>query len=465
MKTINRREAIKKIGTVAFAVSFPINILRAKQITEFDIVIQNGSVLTSDGMKNVFLGIKNRILTLSDTFLLGKRTIDATGKIVSPGFIDILADNKVNPYGTYKIFEKYKVTDGCTSVLQLHGGHENPKQFYSYFSNKQHYVNYGVAVFSMRLLNSFGSKSLMKKVEEGLDAGAIGVSYSIEYNPVPNTLLLQLARTAKKYDRPFFLHLRDSSKEKEIDGVVEAIEIAKASGVKLHIDHLNSTGGTFDMPKALKLIRAANDSGTRITCCVYPYSYWATNLASERFGGNWQKRYNITYEDLRIVGQNKTITKENFNHYRNTLVIVAVPEGTMPLESTFDIAIKENFCFVASDGGIEKETFANNHPRGAGCFATAIRRMLDIGISIDDAIKKVTLHQKELLSPLLINRGEIKNGANADITIFDHRAINGRADIANPNQFSEGIDTVIVNGEIVYEKKLLQKTPGIGIKF
>lgn len=405
------------------------------------------------------------MIALSAEAISGKQTIEAAGKIVSPGFIDVLADNKVNPYDTYQTFEKYKVSDGCATVLQLHGGHENPKYFYDYFSGRKHFVNYGVAVFTMRLLNSYGEKKILNKIEEGLESGALAVSYSIEYNPISNSLLKQLALVAKKYDRPFFLHLRHSSKEKEIDGVKEAIELAHATGVKLHIDHLNSTGGSYDMQKALELIRAANDAGSRITCCAYPYSYWATNLASKRFSGDWQRRYNITYEDLRIVGQNKTITKENFNYYRNTLVIVAVPEGTIPLESTFDLAIKEDFCFVASDGGIEKETFANNHPRGAGCFATAIRRMLDIGLSIDDAIKKVSLMQSELLQPALVKRGAIKNGAFADITIFDHRTINGKADAQNPNQFSEGIEYVIVNGEIAFEKNKLLAAPGAAIKY
>lgn len=464
-KKITRREAVKKIGAIAAVAAVPSSLVKFNYENEFDIVIRNGSVFTEDGMKAVFVGVKNKIITLSAGEISGKQTIDASGKIVSPGFIDILADNKVNPYGTYKIFEKYKVSDGCTTVLQLHGGHENPKYFYSYFSGRNHYVNYGVAVFTMRLLNSYGEKNLIRKIEEGLDAGALGVTYSIEYNPISNSLLNQLALTAKKYDRPFFLHLRYSSKEKEIDGVIEAIEIAKATGVKLHIDHLNSTGGSYNMIKALESIRAANDAGAHITCCVYPYSYWATNLASKRFSGDWQKRYNISYEDLRIVGQNKTISKENFDYYRNTLVIVAVPEGSIPLESTFDLAIKEDFCFVASDGGIEKESFANNHPRGAGCFATAIRRMLDIGLSIDDAVKKVSLKQSELLYPALEKRGVIENGAFADITIFDHHSINGKADVQNPNQFSEGIEYVIVNGEIAFEKNKLLASPGVAIKY
>lgn len=461
---ITRRRAIKNILSAAALSVFPIGNIKLKSSEEFDIVIKNGNVFTDNQLKKLFVGIRNKKIFLSDLPIKGYKEIDAENKIVSPGFIDILADNKVNPSATYKIFEKYKVTDGCTTVLQLHGGHENPLWFYDFFSKKKHYTNYGVGVFSMRLLNSHGASGLIKKVEEGLDNGGLGVSYSLEYQSISYSQLLALAKTAYKYNRTFFLHLRHSSREKELEGVEEAIKIALESNVHLHIDHLNSTGGTFNMEKALEKISSAIRSGAKISCCVYPYSYWATNLASKRFSGDWQKRYNLTYEDLHIVGQNKTITKENFNYYRNTQILVAVPEGTIPLENTFDIAIKEDFCVVASDGGIEKEPVANNHPRGAGCFSTAVRRGLDIGLSINDVLKKVSFKQTEILSPFLANRGIIKNNAVADITIFDKNKINGKADVKNPNRFSEGIECVIVNGEIVYQEGKLISEPGLPIK-
>jgi dihydroorotase-like cyclic amidohydrolase len=83
--------------------------------------------------------------------------------------------------------------------------------------------------------------------------------------------MLEYAKLAKKYDRPMFLHLRYSSKEKELEGVDEAIRLAKDTGARVHIDHLHSTGGTFHMEQAVEKIRAANAQGLTITTCVYPF--------------------------------------------------------------------------------------------------------------------------------------------------------------------------------------------------
>ena len=69
----------------------------------------------------------------------------------------------------------------------------------------------------------------------------------------------------------------------------EAIRLAQASGARLHIDHLHSTGGTFRMEAALECIRTGLAQGLRLTTCVYPYSYWATYLASRRFDPGWQQ--------------------------------------------------------------------------------------------------------------------------------------------------------------------------------
>lgn len=467
-QTISRRNALKKIAVIGLSTAVvPTMGFRTEE--DFKIVIKNGKVFVDNQkLKNIFLGItQTGKIKLSEAPIKGKTEIDASGKIVSPGFVDILADNAGSPKYTYRTFEKYKITDGLTTVLQMHGGAEDPRLFHHHFDKVPHYVNYGVNTFVMKII--YGTNNLnmrYKKVEKTLLEGSLGVAHSIEYLPTPYNEVKEYAKLAVKYDRPLFLHLRYSSPEKELEGVKEAIRLAQETGARVHIDHLHSTGGTYHMEKALELIQNANDLGSEVTCCVYPYSYWATYLISKRFDPGWRKHYNLDYHDLTIVGQGLKLSEATFNIYRQRAgILVAVPEGTMPLDKTVDLALERDFCMIGSDGGLEREPRANNHPRGAGCFATAIRHCLDIGMSIEKTLSKIISIPARLMRPSLDNRAIIQDNKLADITIFDPQKIRGKASVANPNQFSAGIDTVIINGNIAYQNKKILGDFGKPIKY
>jgi hypothetical protein len=220
------------------------------------------------------------------------------------------------------------------------------------------------------------------------------------------------------------------------------------------------------MPAALEMIDNANNMGMEITTCVYPYSYWATYIASKRFDAGWQQRFGLTYEDLTVVGTGAKITAQNFDFYRKQMgVLVAVPEGTVPFDKTVNLALQTDFCMIGSDGGIESEPRANNHPRGAGCFATALRHAQNIGMSLDKMLTKMTSLPAKLMRPSLNERAVIKDKAIADITIFDPKTIQGKATVTNPNQFSEGIECVIVNGHIAYRDKKILLSKGVPIRY
>lgn len=398
--------------------------------------------------------------------LQGSALIQLDDKVVSPGFIDILTDNTANPEKSYAIVEKFKVSDGVTTALQMHGGSAQIAAHYKSFGAKPHWTNYGVSTAVMRV--RYAATSLAerrRRVEQCLAEGALGVSHSIEYQPTPYDEVLAYAKLARKYNRPLFLHLRYSSEGQELEGVDEAISLARDSGARVHISHLHSTGGTFHMADALMKLRQANAQGQEITCCVYPYSYWATYLHSTRFDEGWQKRYGLTYNDLRLVGTGERLTAASFEKYRELKKLVAVPEGTLPMERTVDLALKESFCLIGSDGGIEYPANANSHPRGAGCFATAVRHALDIGMPLESILNKMTLGPRQLLRPILDSRGILVSGATADLTVLDPTAINGTATVSNPNQFSKGIDLVIVNGKVAYADGNLKQMNGVAIKY
>jgi hypothetical protein len=125
--------------------------------------------------------------------------LNVTGRVVSPGFIDILADNSTSPETTYPIFEKYKVSDGVTTALQMHGGSPDCGAYYRHFANRLTRSTYGVSTFVMAIRARSGGK---RQIEKNLDEGALGVSHSLEYQPAPYAEMLEYAKLAKKYERP-----------------------------------------------------------------------------------------------------------------------------------------------------------------------------------------------------------------------------------------------------------------------
>jgi len=145
--------------------------------------------------------------------------------------------------------------------------------------------------------------------------------------------------------------------------------------------------------------------------------------------------------------------------------LAAVPEGTLPLEKTVDLALREDFCMIASDGGIEYEPRANSHPRGAGCFSTAIRHGLDIGLPLEKMIGKMTTLPRNLLRPALEKRGVLAEGMQADLVVFDPDRIKGMASVENPNQYSTGIRLVMVNGKTAVNQGKLVESAGVPIKY
>lgn len=467
---MKRRSFIHKAGLLSMAVvaSPVLAHTRVSSAGTCRYVLRGGNVYYQDQWKKVDVGIlgDGKLLIDQHGILSGDEVIDVTGKTVSPGFIDILADNAANPERTYRIFEKYKVTDGVTTALQMHGGSGDCAAYYKYFNAVPHAINFGVSTAVMRVRYATSSLDERKRrVEKCLEEGALGVSHSIEYQPTPYEETLVYAKLARKYDRTFFLHLRYSSKEQELEGVEEAIRFARDAGVRVHIDHLHSTGGTFHMKEALSKIRAANQQGLQITCCVYPYSFWATYLHSKRFDEGWQQRYGLTYNDLRLVGTGERLTKESFARYREQRKLAAVPEGTLPLKDTVDLALQEDFCMIGSDGGIEYEPHANSHPRGAGCFATSLHHAAEIGMPMEKMLAKITSLPRGLVLPALKDRGVLQNGAWADVTVFDPLKVNGMASVSDPNVFSAGIEMVFVNGKPAYRNGKVVNGQGVGIRY
>ena len=429
-----------------------------------DLVIAHGRVIdpASGFDATAWVGITaGTIKAVSPGPLWGRDTIDATGLIVAPGFIDILSYNP-DPLGAWN-----KISDGVTTALAMHGGAANPDRWYANYARQRPPLNFGASFFHTEARNQLGLgryqratpdqiRQLTAMTERALRGGALGVSISPEY--VPGTAgeeILPLMRLAHQYEVPVFFHARYSDMEEpgtNIDGLNEIINLAHRSGAAVHVEHLPSTGGTFSMRESLTMLERARLNGVEITACAYPYSFWATYLNSARFDPGWQSRFRISFEDLQLAGSAERLSSQSFLKYRKEgklAVAYAIPEDDVTL------ALQSPMVMIGSDAILERGY--NNHPRASGTFSRTIRLYVRErqALTLMDALAKMTIMPARLLerrSETMRRKGRLSAGADADITIFDLATITDHATVEHPEYRSEGIQYVLINGEIVKDR-------------
>ena len=411
---------------------------KAKKIPadhRFDTVIMGGRVIDpesrTDAMVNV--GIDNgKVRAISDKPLKGRRVIDATGRVVAPGFIDIESYDP-NPYGIW-----FKIADGVTTNLGMHGSNGRGADWYGQWGNAGSPAHFGGAFDANFARSNFLQiepyesatpdqiQQLVQMAEEGLDGGFIGVEFSPEYAPgMTFEELKAVTEVAARYNVPAFIHGRYSDTIEpgtNSDTIDEVIRLGKETGAKVHLLHINSTGGTFTMEKSLASIEAARKDGVKLTSDTYPYDFWATYLASARFDPGWQERFRISYDDLVIPGTGERLTESTFERYqKQTDPLVLAAAYAIPAEDV-KTALRSPFVMIGSDAILEPGD--NNHPRGAGTFARTLAKYVreDKVISLTDGLAKMTSMPAQLLDdqvPALKRKGRLQIGSDADITIFD----------------------------------------------
>ena len=457
------------------------SIINADDLSVHDLAIINGRIIDPETKTDMVGNIAingEKISLITQEKIQAKIQINAENLVVSPGFIDICTPGRPGNAEYAWNIGYWKVTDGVTTALFMHDGTGNITYFKEMLKEKNHLINYG---FSTRTIDYlYKGYSLEKKLElicENLDNGALGISASPEYTPLVKTdELLAYAQLAHHYRVPFFLHLRHSAESNELDGIKEAIFIAENSKARVHIFHIASTGGTFNMTGALNLIQRARKKGYRITADLYPYTFWMTYIDSARFNRGWQTKYNLDYEDLYLINNKynlKTyLNKEMFLKFRKLGGLVVVPKNTISMQKTIVPALKKDFVYIASDGsynvGPQVKKIYECHPRGCGNFSKAVRVGLNHKISLSNILKKMTLDPANLMQEVS-NRfrllGRLQPGCFADITIFDPGAIDNQATVLKPAQESLGIKFVIVNGKIIVSRrKLFKRNAGIFIE-
>ena len=452
---------------------------------EYDVVILNGRVIDpeskSDSIRN--LGISNgTIKAISTNNLQGRAVIDARSLVVSPGFIDL------HQHGQDEENNRFKAMDGVTSALELEVGTAYVDAWYALRAQKS-LINYGVSVGHIgarmkamkepvgfvpsgpaahRAATEAEILEMKQTLEQGLKQGAVAVGFGIQYTPNASRWeILEMFRVAERFGASCHVHMRHAG-VKEPGSAVQALEeliaAAAITGAPLHVVHIQSTGGPAT-PKLLQMISEAKSRKLDVTTECYPYIAGMTDIKSALFDEGWQEVFGIDYKDLQWAATGERLTKETFEKYRQTGGMVAV------FSMTEDIvlgALQNPLTMIASDGILEK---GKGHPRTAGTYSRILGKYVreEHALSLLDALTKMTLLPAQRLErrvPAMKNKGRIRAGADADLTIFDPQTIRDRSTFQDPAQESIGVRFVIVNGVLLVKDGALQTNvhPGVAIR-
>jgi N-acyl-D-amino-acid deacylase len=441
----------------------------------FDLAINNGVVLDPvDGEYVSNIGVSTgKIEKIDSDFLKGRVNIDLNGEKVAPGFIDIhMHGGEVNaPCIFYAEIFDYMALMGVTTCVGGNCGLGSSEILKWEKSGLP--VNYLCLVGHGALREKAGctdryrpasNNELAKMIallEEDLEGGSLGLSFGLEYTPgAPIDELIKLCRVVSRYPNKLVsAHYRFDA-ARALEAIAELIIVARDAGVRFQISHLNSCTAFGQTDEGLRMIDAAYREGVDLGVDAYPYAAFSTFIGSAVFDPGCFEKWGVSYDAVLVCEgryRGQRCSEEIFNYIRkhepDSLVVAFVMR-----EEEVVRAIRHPLVMIASDG-ILKE--GKGHPRAAGAFPRVLGRYVreERHLDLVSAVKKMTLMPAERLG--FAAKGRIKEGFDADLTIFNGDTIIDRATFENPTEPPFGIEYVFVNGIKVVEKgRLTGNLPG-----
>jgi N-acyl-D-aspartate/D-glutamate deacylase len=437
------------------------------QAAAYDIVIANGRVIDPESKLDAVrsVGIRGgKIAAIAAGPLRGTQIIDAKGLVVAPGFIDLHAHGQDDE--NYRLF----ALDGLTTVLELEVGTADVPGFYAEREGKA-LINYGASMghikARMAVMKDPGTflpvgaggreaasdaqiAEIRRRIEAGLAAGALGVGMGLVYTPGASKYeVLEAFRAAAKYHAPVFVHTRANGQRdpgSAVESFMEVIAASAITGAPLHFVHLNSSS-LASTPRTLAIVKEARARGLDVTAEAYPYSAGMTEISSPLLD-EFADGPDSMFAKLMLVSTGERLTRATFTANRKPGNMVILFLNTPEMEA---MAITSPLTAIASDGRVEN---GKGHPRTAGTSARTlgyyVRETKQLGLV--DAIRKMTLmpaQRLEKLAPAFRNKGRLKVGADADITVFDPATVIDKATYQQPALPSVGFRFVLVNGVAV----------------
>jgi N-acyl-D-aspartate/D-glutamate deacylase len=358
-------------------------------------------------------------------------------------------------------------------------------------------------------------------VRDAMKDGAVGVSTALEYPPAPYASteeLIALAAEAAPFGGIYATHMR-SEGDAIISALDEAIRIGREARIPVEIWHLKTAGkSNFGrMPEVIAHIEEARRSGLDITADTYAYTAWFNSLSAfippwAQDGGTVKMIERLKDPDTRKKIREAMLTpsKEWDNEWDEIPGPEAILVGAIhnpkllslqgkniaeiskllnqdPIDTIFDLLIQDDaFTSVAVFGMSEPDVALalvqpwvsinndssgtspqgilgqeNPHPRAYGTFPRILRKYVreEKKLSLEEAIRKFTSLATQRMR--LTDRGVLKSGMWADIVVFDPEKVRDLATFENPNQLSEGMEYVFVNGvPVIDEGKMTRNLPG-----
>lgn len=483
--------------------------------TTYDLLIRHATVVDGTGAEaftaNVFVNADTIALIEKDTAAAHKatKTIDATGLVLTPGFIDTHAHGNPMQTPDFKNFLAMGIT---TITLGQDGFSPNQKDLSTWMDSVDTVkpaVN--VALFAghgtLRMLSGIGYDSIPtgQKLEgmeqllaQAMDAGCYGLSTGLEYMPgyyASGEELNRLAKVVGQKNGLVMSHMRN-----EDDAFVEAsIKELLAQGryCPVHVSHMKVVfgKGAARAREILQLLDSARASGTQVTADIYPYtaSYtgigilfpdWALKpndykkvLATKRkdLATYLRDRVNLRNgPEATLIGsgpyKGKTLAQvatERNKPFEDVLMDDIGPYGASGAYFVMNEELQETLLtdphvMICTDGSPTM-----NHPRGFGTFAKVIQHYVVAKklLPLEKAIWKMTGLSSKTLG--IEKRGTIQVGHKADLLLFNPANVKETATFENPYQLATGFDYVLVNGHIAKENtdfmearygKMLRKT-------
>ncbi len=406
------------------------------------------------------------------------KMIDATGRTVTPGFVDIhLHEDPVKDGVLQQDIFHMMLRMGVTTATGGNCGINvyDPGEYLDLIDKDGAAVN--VAMFAGHEyfrkaagatdIYAHATQEQLTAMEQGiakaLDAGCVGVSFGLRYVPgADKEEFFRAAKCCQKGKKLIASHVRNDA-----DGIFDAIDEFCAAGVEyglpVEISHIGSMGGFGQMEDVLRQIDGYKLNGLDIAMDCYPYFAFSTRLGTPTYDPGWLDRYHCGYDVLEFCEgkyKGQRATKETFDEMRRDFPECITVCYVMK-EEDIRMAFRHPAVMVGSDGLMNN---GQGHPRAAGSFPRFLAEFSRKGdLRLYDAVEKITAAPANRLH--LDTKGRLNVGADADITIFDFDTIQDGATFAQPNLPPQGIEYVLLGGEVVLEKgKILNDKGGRAIR-
>ncbi|MCB1024044.1 MAG: D-aminoacylase [Acidobacteria bacterium] len=424
----------------------------------------------------------------------GETVIDADGKILAPGFIDI--HNHSESGLLREGSAANQVSQGITTIFVGPDG-GSPFPIADYFEKLRSKIApnvgsfIGHATLREQVMNGdytreatpeeIGKMKLL--LEKAMREGAFGFSSGLEYDvgfSASTEELIELARVAAKYHGIYMTHMRDEE-EGLLDAIREAIRIGKEAKIPVQISHIKAGNRNVwgRSREAIALIEAAQNAGSDITADEYPYTAWASTITVLVPSRKHEDRGEIEKGISNVGGADKVLITSystDREYEGKTLAEIAKSKNVSPADIYIEIVkaggagvvcnsmneddlknfYQRPWVMVSSDGGI-----GSRHPRRTGTFTRVLGRFVreNNWSTLEEAVRKMTSLPAKRLG--LKDRGTIKKGARADLVLLDRDRVLDNSTFSQPQTLSSGIEIVWVNGSKVWDNgKVTGVLPG-----